>query len=361
MKKEGKLLLPQIRNTVNLLNELNRTTTFESFANNVPEEILKSIMFVILTGCGSSYQAAKAAQALYEDTNDGTACGYVASTQQALYLDRFYDMQKGWRSALQHKTMLTAISISGKTNRTIEAVKQLNNRGANTIAITGDLDSEIARTACFTIPMHLSGEQCSGEITDYTAATFTAMLFGMYFSVMKGRLTLSNAEIQRTALMQYVNSFVGKTMYELEETAQKVAQDWKSSGMEYVDVVADGYEFPAAQFGTDRLVGPSGFLAMLDDNEDWNHIPFWTRNPERVGTVLFANTSSPSFSRSVENAEVFSAFGRKLVVITDGPVANQFPESATVIQLPKPKFRWAVPLMEHLPICYIAAFLREIA
>lgn len=358
MKNECNLLLPQIKNIVNTFNELHRTITLESFSHCVPKEILKSTMFVSMTGCGCSYQAVQAARELYEDTDNGTACGYVASTQPALYLSRFFDTQKGWRSALPHRSLLAAISVSGNTDMTIEAVKKMNEAGGSTIAFTGDSFSEIANTAQYMIPLPAPGGQ-SGEIVDYSTAAFAAMLFGMYFSTMKGRLSPANAETQKDALMQYINSFVGKTMCEMEETAQKIAEDWKSSGVEYVDVVADGNEFAAAQFGADRLVSTAGLIAMVDDNEDWNHIPFWTRNPEKVGTILFANSSSPSFGRSVENASVFDAFGRKLVVITDAAVADQFPESATVIQLPKPAFRWALPLMEHLPMSYIAAFMGD--
>lgn len=359
VKNERSLLLPQIKNTIESLNELNRATTFESFSHCVSEEMLKPIMYVVLTGCGSSYQAAMAARALYEDTNSGTACGSIATTQRALYFSRYRNAQRGWHPVLTKRTLLAAISVSGNTDRTIEAVNQINSKGGNTVAFTSDRCAQIARMAHYTVPLNISGASNGGEIDDYSTTTFTAMLFGMYFSMLKGRLTPSNAETQRFALMQYINSFVGKPMWEMEEAAWKIAQDWKSAGVEYVDVVADGYEFAAAQFGADRMVGSAGLIAMVDDNEDWNHIPFWTKNPERVGTVLFANSSSPSFGRSVENAFVFDTFGRKLVVITDGPVSDQFPESATVIELPRPAFRWALPLMEHLPMSYIAAFLGD--
>lgn len=351
-------MLDQLRCTIDLMNETAGRISFQSFSDCIPDSVIKNIMFVTLTGNGSGFQAAQAARALFEDTNSGNLCGSVAETQLALYFNRFSENQKGWRSPLMRRTLLVAIDYDGVAGETAGAVKRMNQRGGNTVAVTSDVMGELAREAQYVVPL-AKPEYTYGTTDKYNVQTLTAMMLGLYFSMVKGRLSAANADTHRRSIMHYINSFSGEAMHAMEEKTQKIAEDWKNTGVEYADIVADGYEFTPAQFGADRLVDQGGIIAMLDDTEDWNHIPFWTQDPEKVGTVLFANTSSPSFGRSIENACVYTAFERKLVIITDSEEKGLFPESAEVISLPKPSFRWALPVMQHLPLAYIAAFLSK--
>lgn len=351
--------IQDIKNSIDLLNELNQKTTFELFSQCVPKEMLKSIMFVVLSGCGANFQTAQAARVLFEDTKKGTPCGSVATVQRPLYVSRFRNRDKGWHPVLTKRTLFTAFSTSGESEEIITATEKLNDNGGNTIAFTQNSTSRLAGTAQYTVPIARDSREDHTVISDYISSTFTAMMFGLYFSMIKGRITEADAKNQRDSLMRYINSFAGRTMSNMEKITKKIAEDWKESGVEYVDVVADGSEFATARFVTDLMVKNTGLIAMVDDTEDWNHIPFWTKAPERVGTILFANSTSPSFSRAVENAEVYEAFERKLVVVTDAEDTSCFPESATVIKLPKSEYRWGYQLMEHLAIDYLTAYLCE--
>ncbi len=359
MRKENCNLLCQLRQTTALFNELDRMVSFESFESYISKDELKSIMFVVLTGSGDDYQAARAARALFEITSNGTGCGSVVEVQRSLYLSRYYDLQKGWRAQLPNRTLMAAISSCGSSDSVAEAVEKFAARKGETMAFTDDIGSALACSAKHTIPLCKLENFEDGDIKNYSISAFTAMLFGLYFSTAKGRLTAAQAQAHKSAAMRYINSFTGSVMKDIEKKAHDIAAEWKSCGVKYVDVVADGIEASCAQFGADRLIKSADMIAMLDDNEDWNHIPFWTKNPECVGTILFANSSSPSFSRSIENAEVYDAFSRKLVIITDTDDCSVFPESAQVFSMPKPEFRWMLPLTEHLPVDYIAAFLAE--
>ena len=353
--EERQSLLNQIEGTIRMANKSIRETTFAYLASCVPSEVLKPIRTVVLTGVGDDYFAAMAARPLFENTESGTPCGCVAETQEALYFSRYRNRyEDGWHPVLTKSTLLVAISTSGSDSMTVEALRRLNEKGGKTVAVTNDIYGPVAAAAQYVVDMNACGLNPENKLSAFTAAALCAMMFGMHFSVVKGRLPARCALAQQEAMAGYVNAFSGKTMTGLKEIAAAIASEWKKIGVEYVDVVADGYEFPAAQVGAARVIDSRAAMAMVDDNEDWNHIPFWTRNPDRVGTVLFANSGSTSFGRSVENADTFTALGRKLVVITDAET-DVFPESAAVVVLPKSQYRWAVPLMCHLPLSLIAA------
>ena len=162
---------------------------------------------------------------------------------------------------------------------------------------------------------------------------------------------------QRTAALQFVNAFAGAVQQEVEEHAFEIASRWeKEGGIEVMDFVSDGPDYATSFFGSAKMVESFGGITTHDDSEDWCHINFFIRKPRNVATFVVANTTSPSFGRMLEAIRAMSAIGRPLVIVSDA-AADVFPAGADVFTLPKPAVAWANPLMQHLPMDYIAAFI----
>jgi len=88
---------------------------------------------VYLVGCGDSYDAAAAAQFVWERL--------LASTTQAMPALAFSRYAVG---GAPHDSLVVALSQSGKVSRVIEAVRLARRRGIHTIAVTGSRDSPMA-------------------------------------------------------------------------------------------------------------------------------------------------------------------------------------------------------------------------
>ena len=352
-------MLSHVRNAVPDLNKIAGAVTFDYLRSCVPEENVKKAKRVVITGCGDSYCAALAAQPVFENvessTSTGMAPGIPTEAPRTIEWSRYTKTYKGWQEREKPMYMLCAISVGGATSRVIEGVERMNALGGQTVGFTHNMTSALAKASQFVVNINTPPFDPAPNVTSYNSSLYAAMMFGLYVSTVKGYMSEAQAKEQSLALMQYVNSFGGGVLDRIEEQAYELTAKWDQLGVDLLDFVSAGADYATAFFGSAKVVEAYGGLTTYDDSEDWNHINFFNRTPERVGTLIVANTTSPSFSRSLETSRVAAAMGRPLAVVTD-TCEDIFPESATVFRLPKPKYRWANPLMQHIPLDYIAAY-----
>ena len=192
-------------------------------------------------------------------------------------------------------------------------------------------------------------------MTTYQASTFALMNFALYGSAVRGRMAMDEAIRQRDALLRYSDRFSGSFLNEIEERTYELSQKWIVAGVDYMDFVGDSADFATAFFGSAKMVESFGGVTTNDDSEGWNHINYFIRNPETIGTFVIANSSSPSYSRARETIETACALHRPVVVISDLG-KDAFPDSCEVFTLPKPEYKWINPYLQHIPMDYIAAF-----
>ena len=351
-------MMSHLRNIVGDLNKLNATTPFDYLEACVPPEVIKGIDRVVLTGCGDSYCTAIAAKPAFDgDEIYGEKGGTPADSPRAVDFTRYYNTFKTWAPGEAEKTLLGVVSISGNPIRNTEALQRMQTLGGKTVAFTNNPSGIFAASAQHVVNLNVPPfEHPAPNVTSYLASMFVCMMFGLYVGVVKGHITESEATRQRKAAMAYVNAFAGIAQDAIAKQAFEISQQWNESELSLMDFVADGPDYATAFFGSAKMVESFGGLTTIDDTEDWNHINVFNRTPERIGTFLIANAGAPSFGRSLETARTMALLGRRLVVITDAD-RSLFPESAAVFSLPKSACAWANPLMQHLPMSYIAAYL----
>ncbi|NLL91934.1 MAG: SIS domain-containing protein [Ruminococcaceae bacterium] len=354
-------LLSQTRNSVKTLNLLNNSVTFDYLRAAVPEKSIKKARYFIITGNGDSYCSALASRPVFENTDRSSTTGMVpgvaTETPRAIEFSRYYNTYRGWDPTRVAQYMLLAISVGGSTSRLVESILRMNAIGGQTVAFTQNINSALGKAGDYVVDINTPEcDQPAPCVTSYQASLFAADMFGLYVGMVKGFLKEEEANERRNAALEYVNSFGGRVIDEIEEKTFELSCDWLDKGIEIMDFIADGPDYATAFFGSAKMVESFGGLTTIDDTEDWNHINFFNRQPEKSGTFIIANTSSPAFGKSLETIDTITALGRPLVIITD---TNEdiFPKSATVFSLPKPKYSWANALMQHIPMDYVAAYM----
>ncbi|MBR2671617.1 MAG: hypothetical protein IKE18_03510 [Oscillospiraceae bacterium] len=356
---------PMLRQMTVVLRSFERTAdfiTFDYLAEMLPKEVMEKTNKVVLTGAGDSYCAGIAAEPVFE----GYGKGIPAEAVRAIEYTRYYNTYVGWdkekEAGLGHTCI--AISNSGKPVRVIAAMKRAKLHGCEAIAITSNFESEFAKAADHIVkldfdPFDNHEEAFHVNVINYVTSCFTAMMVGLYINVCKGNMTLEQAEEHKQACIDYVKSIEGKVYEELDRHAMDMTERWEAQGVDLMDFVGDGPDYATAFFGSAKMIETFGGLTTYDDSEDWNHINFFNRSPEKVGTFVVANESSPAFSRQLEMINTAVTVGRPVCVITDAD-RSLFPENCDVFTMPKPKYAWINPLMQHLPMDFVAGYVGAI-
>ncbi len=143
---------------------------------------LSNLSSIIFTGFGSSANAASyGVDILFR------YAGKDASWKNPATLLEFGN-QKDYRN-----TGLVAISQSGKTKEVVQAVKLLKNRGATTIALTNDTDSELAQAAHHVIPLNAGPEFSVAATKTFTATLLNLQLLVSHLAPLPEHLSLMQA------------------------------------------------------------------------------------------------------------------------------------------------------------------------
>ncbi len=339
---------------------VSESVSVESLKASVSNEAILRTSKVILTGCGDSYCAAIAAAPVFEAAN-GVA-GIDAVAMRNIEFTRYYDTYRGWwREEGNAIPLVCGVSISGAVRRVAEAMERTNKYNGESVAFTDNPDSIVGKSAKHIVPLGVP--QCGRApcVTSYLCSSFALMAFGLRVNVVKGKISEDEEAKMRNAMVDYASKFEQTLISELEDRMLAITEKWMAAGVDNMDFVGDGADYATAFFSSAKMVESFGGLTTVDDSEGWNHINFFLRDPKKVGTVLIANESSPSFSRQLENVYTCIQIGRPTIVITDGDL-SLFPKASNIdiIALPKPQYSWINPLMQHIPIDMMAAYLGDI-
>ncbi|MBO5323157.1 MAG: glutamine--fructose-6-phosphate transaminase (isomerizing) [Oscillospiraceae bacterium] len=144
---------------------------------DLSEEYLKSLNKITFVACGSAYYAAGVAKYIIEK--------YCRITTEIMMASEF----RYCDPVLDEKSLVIAISQSGETADTLEAVREAKRRGARTLGIINVVGSAIAKAADQTI------YTCAGpEIAVATTKGFTTQLAVVYLLTMHMAKTLGKVD-----------------------------------------------------------------------------------------------------------------------------------------------------------------------
>ena len=284
---------------------------------------------VVLTGSGSSYNAALIAKQLFSKYA-GIHCEAVISSE--------FQYASG---LLDKDSVLIAISQSGETADLLQAVKIAKASEARILSIVNTPTSSLARTSDLFL-----GINCGPEIGVAATKSFTAQLALIYriTEILSGqKLSLNRSDLERL-----VSKVLNDTKY-IANIAEKI----KYIGNIYI--LGRGLHFPVAIEGALKLKElvyvhaeglPAGELkhgplALMDENT----------------TVIMLNPDDETYSDTLSNVHEIKARGASVIGVSNVN-SNKYDNW---IKIPKAK-DILYPILEVIPLqllAYHTALKRE--
>ncbi len=342
--KNGFLHFPAFLQT--LLGEL----TDEAIAKAIPDEKIKKIKRVIITGNGDSYAACLA-------TKEFNSRMFHNLEYQAL---RCIDVSRHHVFPTQdpEATLVIVISVSGGGARVTEAMRRAALKGCTTLAVTGNPDSPMAKEAEHVLTIRIPAAEAFSpayQARTYVAALCTTLLFGMHAGKLFGSITEEAAELMRREILEYSRAVCcEEVLGRIDQQMYELAQTWQ--GYIGFDFVGGGTDFATAYFGTAKFFELCGSLNCLNDSEDWCHIDYFQTDRDKIGTAVAAFGNCASFSRTVETVGSMLKSGRNVLVVSDRS-REAFPEGAVVCRLPATPHDSINPIMNFIPFFMLGNYI----
>lgn len=270
---------------------------------------------IILTGCGDSYYAALGLRGLVE-----LAAGVPVVVQPAMEAVSFPSV------LADPAALLVGISVSGKVERTIEALAEHARRGGRTASISAHIDSDLAQAADAAIPTGLRGTP--GPVPG--TANYLGSLLGLV------ALAAELAERRGTPLgsAERVPSTL-QALSDLVERGGDLASAEASALRPPFFSLGSGPDYGTAWFGVAKFIEAAATVGVAQDLEEWAHEQFFTTRP---GTTVFVHATT---ARVHERARRVAGS----VVKVDGRLVSVAPEPLGL----DGEHHWPLPdLDEHL-------------
>lgn len=326
------------------------TLTEEAIAEVIPEDVLRNIEHVVITGNGDSYAASLATKEF---------CSRMFQNRDYQVL-RCIDVSRHHVFCMEHpeQTLVIVISVSGGGSRVTEAMKRAAAKGCTTLAITGDPESRMAKHARYILKIEIpkSGDYTpTNQTKSFFAAVLTTLLFGAHAGILLGSITREKVEQMRLEVFRYVCAVCSEGVLDRVDAQMcELADTWKDYWG--FDFVGSGTDFATAYFGTAKFFELCGSLNCLNDSEDWCHIDYFQTDRDQLGTIAVASRNCASFSRTVETIGSMQKSNRNVLVVTDAEPSS-FIDGVTVCTLPGAKQDVISPLMNYLPLFMLGNYI----
>lgn len=318
-------------------------------------ETLKKVRNVILTGCGGERYAAEAVKPIYENKKDFKATGMFPGIEvypmPAVDFARYYCTYRGWHPQRKDKHLVVVADRQGRSEYSAECIRRARKLGSPAIAVTSRQTSECTEAAEYRMLLDID----ENEAYTFSAQVCAMTLLGLSLSEAKGFMTRGRAAKIRGQLKEYAAAFDEQVLQALDRTVKTIAERWTKKGIRLVQFTGSSQELAVAGWGSSMLMKHTGLAASLDDLEGWCHVDIFTAPNERIGCVVVIESRSPALSRAREVVQVMRSLGREVMIVTDAPFAQA--EGAQVVRLPACDYEFGAPLLQHLPLAFLAAYM----
>ena len=240
--------------------------------------------------------------------------------------------------------VLFGISNSGQVSRSIEAVGLARAAGVDTIAVTGNGTSGIAREAAATIAVAIPAMGRSPGIRSYTVQLLSLLLCALHLGELRQAISTAEARAWRQQLRD-VAACMQATIQATDDRARQVverlgeAENWVFMG--------SGPSYATALFIAAKLVESCGANAWGQDIEEWAHIQFFNRQEHTPTCVIIP--PGRSVDRALELLPYIKGIGRPTLAVASSE--QPFLPTQADIVLPVPQ---AVPEV-FSPLVYCLA------
>jgi glutamine---fructose-6-phosphate transaminase (isomerizing) len=242
------------------------------------------------------------------------------------------------------RSVVFALSQSGRTPDVLEYVTRARARGALTIAITNEPDSELGRASDAVVPLEAGREQSVAATKTYTnQLAALALLAG----AAAGRAAEIADALSRTA------SLLDETIPELESAVAPVAVQFAFVGRMFV--VGRGLEFATAREVALKLTETCRVAAEPLTATDLAHGPIAALDPLfPVWTIASRDASLPAAVDAAARAREAGA-----TILASGSAASEIEGAAFALPVPEAPNKLLAPLLSVVPGQLFAAALAD--
>lgn len=285
---------------------------------------------VFLAGCGTSFHAARiGAWFLRAFSRGNIDARGVQSYEFATY-----------HQGLRPDDVVIAVTHSGTTVMTLQALEMADRAGAETISVTGFPDSPATALARHVLPTGYAGEKSWAHTVSYTAALTSLAAIANSLAEPEERLDLSPLpDVVADAL-------------QLEEMAHRVAAG-ALMGERYhepsrIVLIGGGPNATTAREGVLKILETSYCQASAFELEEMLHGPLAAVVPETL-LILIAPPGRSS-ERAAELARAARAIGTVPVVLVGSENANAFVEAHRLLMPDLPEVLSPLPYVVPLQL-----------
>ncbi|AKU64456.1 glutamine amidotransferase [Schaalia meyeri] len=310
----------------------------------IPEHVLRSVDKVIMIGCGTASYAGQVARYAIEHW-----CRIPVEVELSSEF-RYRDPVIG------EKTLVVAISQSGETMDTIQAIRHAREQGAKVVAIVNTPGSTISRESDAVILTHAGPEIAVASTKAFTAQVAACYILGLYLAQVRGNKYAEEIADYMDKLAR-IPGAISRVLQD-GESVRRLARTM--GDVTSVIYLGRHVGFPVALEGALKLkeicyIHAEGFaagelkhgpIALVDEGQPVIVIVPTPRRPELHGKVL-ANI-----------AEVRARGARTIIVAEEGDASvNEFAE--VVFRVPVAPTLYA-PLLTVVPLQIFACELASV-
>jgi glucosamine--fructose-6-phosphate aminotransferase (isomerizing) len=297
---------------------------------------------VIIIGCGTSYNAGMVAKYLIE------ALVRIPVEVEAAGEYRYRN------PVLNERCLVVAISQSGETADTLEALRLAIRHGAKTIALTNRPDSTMAREVDAVINVRAGVEVSVCATKSFVAQIVALYLLGMMMCEHRGgaeqQAMLPELKKALLTLPVLMESFLSNV-----DALQKLARQYGH----YTSMlfIARGIGFPAALEGALKLKEISYIHAEGYSGAELKHGPIALLDEAMPVVCLLSDGSV--FDKMLSNCQEAKARSAQMIAVTNKAIPHGYDNTFDDIITYPACHEWVSPLLGSLPLQLLAYYTAE--
>jgi len=308
-------------------------------SEEISEALLKKgIGQILLTGCGDSFFAGIAGKYMFREFSN-----IITYVEEALELAKY--------TKCSDKTVVIAFSASGRTARTLEAVRKAKDNTAQVVAITNERDSPIARISDYTILTKVDdtfGSPTATSTTAMAACATLALWLGNKCSF------LPDEKFEKFKEEIFSLPLKAKEVISRENMERNMEAAKRFSMGEHVHLTGGGPCYASALFGMAKMKELTWMHSEAVELEEFCHCQMFTIE-KNTPVVVFAH-SGKSFNRTMQLLKALKEIGALTYVVSDEENNGLKEVSNFLLRVPRLSEIFA-PIVNIIPLHFLAIHL----
>jgi glucosamine--fructose-6-phosphate aminotransferase (isomerizing) len=302
---------------------------------NVKEK-LRNARRIIITACGTSYNAALVGE-------------YLIEQLAQIPVEVEYASEFRYRSPILYDDdIVVVISQSGETADTLAAVQEAKQRGITVIGIVNVVGSSIARNTDAGIYIHAGPEIGVASTKAFTSQLTTLTLLALYLGRMKNVSFVEGVKIARE--LEEISNKVQRIL-DKAQLIEQIAKDYSKS-RNYL-YLGRGYNYPVALEGALKLKEISYIHAEGYPAAEMKHGPIALIDENMP--VVFIAPKDEIYEKIVSNIEEVRARKGKVLAITNEGNEEMSKLADHIIYIPE-TLPILTPILSVIPLQLLAYY-----